>query len=136
MISSAEDGWDAPYQALTPDGEIIPLQKWFSSQPEGLYVDLVQRLNNLTGPMSGDLLLVSNYADGFYFGAPTRGVHGGLHPQDSGATLVYGFPQVGNADAETLSARVRDAIQTRCQREGDRQPSTADLWTGLQAALD
>jgi hypothetical protein len=133
---SAGDGWDAPYRALTPGGEIVSLQRWFSSQPDGLYVDPVQRLNNLASPMSGDLLLISNYAEGFYFGAPTRGVHGGLHPQDSGATLVYGFPQVGKSDAETLRARVRHAIQSRCQSEGDRQPSTADLCIGLQVTLE
>ncbi len=132
---SAGDGWQAPYQALTPEDEIVSLQRWFSSQPDGLYVDPVQRLNNLASPMSGDLLLISNYADGFYFGAPTTGVHGGLHPQDSDATLVYGFPQAGNSDVGALSAKIRHAVQSRCQREGDRQPSTADLWTGLAAVL-
>ncbi len=37
----------------------------------------------------GDLLLVSDYSDVFYFGAPLKSVQGGLHPQDSAATLVY-----------------------------------------------
>ena len=85
---------------------------------------------------AGDLLLVSNYADGFYFGAPTEGVHGGLHPNDSEATLVFGYPGVENGRAEEMRIAVLDAIQSRCQAEGGRQASTADLLTGLLALVN
>ena len=93
------------------------------------------RLNNLAGPYVGDLLLVSDYANGFYFGAPMQGVHGGLHPQDSAATLVYGFPGAGQDAADQMRVAVQEAIAARCRAEGGRQASTADLLAGLLAVV-
>jgi hypothetical protein len=81
-------------------------------------------------------LLISNYAGGFYFGAPVTGIHGGLHPGESGATMVYGWPGAGESEAERLRIAVDGAIQKRCHAEGGRQPSTADLLTGLLAILE
>jgi len=46
-------------------------------QPAEEYADPVNRLNNLVGPMCGDILLVSNYAGGYHFAAPMCGMHGG-----------------------------------------------------------
>lgn len=84
LVRDAEHhGWEADYQALTPDGTLIPLGTFFERQSQFQAVDPVARLRHLAGPLSGDLLLVSDYSAGFYFGGPTRGVHGGLHPQDS-----------------------------------------------------
>ncbi len=135
-----KDGWYAPYQALTSGGDIVSLEDWFSTgrdaPPERLYIDPVNRLNNLTSPMTGDLLLISNYADGFYFGAPITGIHGGLHPEDSRAVLAYGFPGVDVAIAEDMRIAIIDAIQDRCAAEGGRKPSTTDLVTGLLAVLN
>lgn len=129
-------GWSAPYLALTSQGERLSLAEWFRQQPAGQYVDPVHRLNNLAGPSSGDLLLISNYADGFYFGGPMAGVHGGLHPEDSAATLALGWPGVPEGDWLKVGADFITAIQDRCQREGERQPATADLVTGLLAVLE
>lgn len=133
-------GWRSSYSALTPDGEIVSLEKWFSTTSgrfdvvaSGRYLDPVNRLNNLAGPLTGDLLLVSNYADGFYFGAPIHGVHGGLHPEDSRAVLAYGFPGVDADTAEKMRIAIWSAIHQRCIAEGKRQPSTADMLTGLDA---
>ncbi len=137
------DGWYAPYRALTPGGEILSLEDWFGDLYElsaidatGIFADPVHRLGFLTSPYVGDLLLISNYPDGFYFGAPTRGVHGGLHPEDSEATLVYGWPGVDSTEAKSMRIAVLNAINKRCQMEGGRLPSTADLLTGLLAVLE
>ena len=129
-------GWNAPYQALTPQGLCRSLEDWFASQTAGQYADPVNRLNNLAGPMSGDILLVSNYAEGYYFAAPMHGMHGGLHPEDSYTTMAFGCP--GFSELEWLAARaaLQQAIQTRCQAENGRQPSTADLPTGLMALIE
>lgn len=132
------DGWYAPYYALTSDSEIILLEEWFSSTsqlPKQSYVDPLHRLDNLAGPMTGDLLLISNYAEGYYFGAPITGIHGGLHPEESRAVLAYGFPTVDESRSALLRKTITDAIQMRCEAEGGRQPSTTDLVTGLMAVL-
>lgn len=130
-----QDGWYAPYRALTPEGELVSLGTWFGKGMGGEAADPVQRLNNLVGPYVGDLLLVSDYAAGFYFAAPLKGVHGGLHPEDSVATLVYGFPGAAPEAADQMRVAVQEAIAARCQAEDRRQPSTADLLTGLLGVL-
>jgi len=136
-------GWFAPYNALSPDSRILTLEEWFSgkNQANGQItnlnsIDPVHRLNNLVSPYVGDLLLISNYQDGFYFSAPTTGVHGGLHPEDSSATLVFGLPGAGKMEAERMRVAVLGSINARCQAEGGRQPSTSDFLTGFLAALE
>lgn len=132
----AADGWNAPYQAFTPEGKLLSLEAWFSQQDPDLYRDPVQRLNNLASGMAGDMLLISNYAEGYYFGAPIEGVHGGLHPDDSRATFFVGAPSMGAEAWQATRQRVGQAIDKRCQAEGRREPSTSDLYTALKAALD
>jgi hypothetical protein len=137
-----ESGWYAPYLAFTPDYQTISLEEWFSAvldertgfstQP---YSDPVNRLNNIISPFVGDILLVSNYSDGFYFGSPKKGIHGGLHPEESQATMVFGFPGYGVEVIEEMQEAVLNSINHRCLLEGNRQPSTADLLTGLLAVL-
>lgn len=127
------DGWYAGYQALTPDGEIVSLEKWFAQQPQALYVDATNRLQNMAGPFCGDLVLISNYAGGYYFGGENAGVHGGLHPDDSYATLVYGWPHASRQQWQAAHDAIVEAIEARCRQENQRVSSTADLPTGLQA---
>ena len=86
--------------------------------------------------MAGDMLLISNYAEGYYFGAPIEGVHGGLHPDDSSATFFLGAPKVDQQDWLATKKNIQQAIENRCAEEGGRQPSTADLYNALQAILD
>jgi len=127
------DGWQAGYQALTPTGALIPLADWFAMQPPELYLDPVHRLNNRAGRNASDIAIISNYADGYYFGGQTTGTHGGLHPEESRATLLYGWPDASAADWEAAKEAISSAIQARCHAEGDRLPCTADMLTGLQA---
>lgn len=130
------DGWQARYQALTPSGALIPLADWFAMQPPELYLDPVYRLNNRAGRYASDIVIISNYADGYYFGSQSAGTHGGLHPQDSRATLVYGWPDASPAEWQAAKEAITNAIQARCQAEGGRLPCTADMLTGLQAVWE
>ena len=125
--------WDAGMSALTPDGRIVSLEEWFAAQPEGFYLDPVQRLRHHASRLSGDLVLLSNYSGGYYFGAQMAGVHGGLHPDDSWATLAYGWPGAPAPEWEHAAMRIRMAIENRCKFEGGRMASTCDMITGLEA---
>jgi hypothetical protein len=137
LVRDAEQaGWGAPFRALTPQGELRSLADWFAGQPADIYADPVHRLENLAGPQAGDLLLISNYAGGYYFGGPVSGVHGGLHPEDSFALLAYGWPGVPAGQWEAARTAIEDAIIARCQAEGGRYLSTADMATGLMAVLN
>ncbi len=132
---TARDGWDAPYQALTPDGVVISLEAWFEKQPIELYRDPINRLHNRTSLFSGDILLISNYEEGYYFGGENAGNHGGLHPEDSSAVLAYGWPDASIVEWQLVQKKIKQAIQARCDRERGREPSTVDMLTGLQAFL-
>lgn len=128
-------GWGAPYAALTPRGDLLSLEAWFAAQPEGMYADPIHRLDNLAGLYSGDLILISNYAEGYYFGKEIHGVHGGLHPDDTLALLAYAWPGAPAQDWARVKAAIAGAIEARCTREGGRMPSTCDLLVGVEAAL-
>ena len=134
------NGWDAPYLALAPGGGIVPLEEWFfpyvQTGMRAHYIDPVHRLNNLCSAMVGDILLLSNYKDGYYFASPLSGVHGGLHPDDSSATLALGFM---NSHEDIVSGKkdtVIKALDRRCKAEGGRKPSTADLLTCVLPVLE
>jgi hypothetical protein len=127
--------WRAPYQVLTPAGRLLSLEEWFAQQPQAQYIDPVNRLNNLSGPMSGDLILISNYAEGFYFAAPEAGVHGGLHPEDTFATLAIGLPNAPGHTWLDLKRRIQTAVEMRCASEGGRLPGTMDLATALYTVI-
>jgi hypothetical protein len=128
-------GWRATYHALTPAGDAVSLEEWFAAQPADLYADPVNRLERMAGSLAGDLLLISNYADGYYFGAPLSGMHGGLHPEDSWAACALGWPEVGQSAWDLARHTFTSAVQRRCRAENDRQPSTVDLLTGLWALI-
>lgn len=129
------EGWHAQYQAITQDGTLHTLEDWFSKYSDDEYIDPVTRLHNLTGLLAGDLLLISNYRDRYYFAQPIAGVHGGLHPDDSISTFIFGWPSASQEDWLNVKHKIENAIQKRCQEEGNRHPSTADLVTGLTAVM-
>jgi hypothetical protein len=131
----AREGWEAGYRALTPAGVLVPLEAWFGAQPAGLYIDPVHRLNNLAGPFTGDIVLLSNYSSGYYFCQEISGVHGGLHPEDSCAMLAYGWPGATAEQWGAARAAIEGAIAGRCRAEGGRQVSAADMLTGVEAVV-
>ena len=131
-----QEGWEAGYRALTPAGEIVSLHQWFAALPPAEYIDPVHRLEHYAGRYSGDLVLISNYSEGYYFGSETKGVHGGLHPDDSLATLAYGWPGVEAADWVNAAAKIRAAIEGRCKAEGGRMAMTCDMVVGIESILN
>jgi hypothetical protein len=113
-------GWQAAYQVFTPQGGLVPVGDYLASHPEIETDEAVVRLEHLVGPMTGDLLLVSNYAAGYYFGGQITGIHGGFHPDESRAVLSLGWQ---GATQEQLAA-LRSAAQAVV---GNRPSTLADL---------
>ncbi len=122
-----QDGWAAPFQALTPQGDLLPVASYLSQHPEIQTVDAAARLRQLEGPSSGDLLLLSNYADQFYFAGPTTGVHGGLHPEDSLAVASLGWLNASSDQHVRLRSVADAVIGERRQAEGRDHASLVDI---------
>lgn len=121
------DGWGALYEVYLGAGRTAPLAEYLAQHPELGYVDAANRLRLLASEVTGDLLLVAKGREGYYFGAPLRGVHGGLLPGESDPVLVFAHP-AGDADAvRHLRETVHGVIGDRCANEGARLPSIADL---------
>jgi len=137
LLRSVETyGWHAPFQALTPKGSVLPLNLWFESQSQHMFVDPINRISNFTNQYSGDLLLISNYGEGYYFGPEMCGVHGGLHPEDSYATLVFGCPGACEKNWQDKRKKISQSIKKRCKKENNRLATTADMVTGLLAMIE
>jgi hypothetical protein len=127
-----QDGWQADYQALTLDGHFQSVQEYLSEHPEIHTVDAATRLRRLACPTSGDLLLVSNYADGFYFGGITTGIHGGLHPEESLAVGSLGW--IG-ATPEQWS-KLQETAKAGFTAAGSARASISDLSRILTTILE
>jgi hypothetical protein len=135
LIRNVErDGWSGDYLAFTPSAQ-LPISDYLASHPEIKTVEAVNRLRRLACPTSGDLVLVSNYAEGFYFGGPIRGVHGGLHPHDSEAVLSLGWPTGSREQVEMLRSVTHGAVSDRCQAEGERREGIVDMVTAVFAVM-
>jgi hypothetical protein len=129
------EGWEADYRALTPSGQLQPIGDYLAAHPEIKTVDALARLRRLASPVSGDLVLLSNYAEGFYFGAPLKGMHGGLHPEDSEAVLSFGWPQAAPEQIDWLRDVARGAIEDRQRREGGRRAGLVDMVPAVCALM-
>jgi hypothetical protein len=136
LIRNVErDGWDADYEVFTPEGQFVPIRAYFAAHPEFPAVDAPNRLKHLAAPLSGDLVLLSNYAKGFYFSAPLTGMHGGIHPEDSEAVLSFGFPTGSPEQVVALRATVRAVIEARCRAEDQRRVGVVDMAPAALAVL-
>jgi len=129
-------GGQADYQALTPDDRFQSVQEYLGDHPEIQTVDGAARLRALASPMSGDLLLVSNYAEGFYFGGIITGIHGGLHPEESLAVGSLGWVGATQEQWSYLQETAKAAIQDRRQADGREHASITDLSRILTTVMD
>lgn len=130
-----EEGWQAQYQALTPEGSLMSVETYLDQHPEIDTIDAPARLRGLAGPLSGDVVLVSNYAEGFYFGGPTTGVHGGLHPADSLAVASLGWPSASAEQRMWMEEIIRETVQERRIAHGRSRASLSDLAPVLEKLM-
>ena len=129
------DGWEAQYQVYVNDRLTQPLAEYLEAHSDLGYIDAVNRLRLANAKNSGDLILIAKGDEGYYFGAPTRGVHGGLLPGESETVLTFGYPS-GDADSITwLRETVTSVVNDRCVNEGHRQASVADMVPAVAALL-
>lgn len=136
MVRNVEhSGWYAPYQIFTPQG-LLPLEVYQVQHPELNLVDAANRLHYLSSPVSGDILLFANAAEGFSFTVlPYQGMHGGLHPEDSTTVLAYCLPEGSPEEVTALQEMLTSSITTRCRAEGNRQVSNVDVAFGLRKVM-
>ena len=130
------EGWQAEYKVFTAQDQILPLTQYLESHPELNYVDPVNRLSRMCSEVSGDLVLVARGRDGYYFGAPIRGVHGGLLPGESDPILTFALPSGEKTEIKRMRDTVQGTIADRTANEGQRQPSIADMVPSLMRMLD
>ena len=128
LVRNAEaEGWQAGYRALTPEGRVVEVGEFLETHAEIETVEAIPRLERLAGPLCGDLLLVSNYAGGFYFANPMPGMHGGLHPHDSLCVASLGWVGASEGQSRRLREDTRAVVDERCRAEGRTRAGLTDL---------
>lgn len=121
------DGWDAPYRALVPSGELVSLERFFADRAFAFYREPASRLNRLASAASGDIVLLANGEQGFYFGAPYRGQHGGLLRGESECTFAIGAPSLSREAWASLETALAASLHDQ-RRSDDRDYNTlADI---------
>lgn len=81
---------------VVKDNKVYAMNKFFS-QPENLtkYPDGYRRMLGFFGKRSADMILLSNYDQGFHFGLPDQiGQHGGLCAEDSLTPMLFSGPNI------------------------------------------
>ena len=131
LVRSVEqEGWHAGYAWLPSDPDSPPLPLAEAPLPAH-WVDPLGRLNGLRGPLAPDILIFPKVGEGYYFGPPLAGVHGGLDAPSSQAALALAWPR-----ARTPWPTAREAFLHGLQRQmavhGHRRPSIAVLLPALE----
>jgi hypothetical protein len=134
--SGAHEGWTGEYRVYLGEGQTQPFADYLAAHSELDYADAANRIRLATSAMTGDLILLANGREGFYFGAPTVGVHGGLLPGESEAVLTFAYPGAPADEIAWLRETVTGVIADRCTNEGRRAPSVADMAPAALALLE
>jgi hypothetical protein len=136
LVRDAEhEGWQGEYRAYGGDGQTQPLPAYLAAHPELDYADAASRIRLAAGSCTGDLILLANGREGYYFGAPSTGVHGGLYPEESEVVLTFACPGGSPGATAWLRDTVAGVVADRCANEGNRQPSVADFVPAALALL-
>jgi len=125
--NAEREGWRGEYRVYVGGGRTQPLADYLAAHPELEYADAVNRIRLAASVMTGDLILVANGREGYYFGEPTTGVHGGLYPGESEVVLTFACPGGSTDEIVWLRETVADVVAGRCASEGNREPSVADV---------
>lgn len=130
------EGWQGEYRVYLDNGATQSFADYLAARPELDYPDAAHRIRLAASAMTGDLILIANGREGFYFGAPTRGVHGGLLRGESEAVLTFAYPAGDKAEIAWLRETVASVIARRCADEGGRAPSVADMTPAVLALME
>jgi hypothetical protein len=129
------EGWQGAYRVYTGDGQTQPIPDYLAAYPELDYADAANRIQLMTSVATGDLILVANGREGYYFGAPLIGMHGGLYPGESEVVLTFAYPASTPDEIVWLRETVTGLVTDRCANEGSREPSVADVVPVVLALL-
>jgi len=121
------EGWRGEYRVYTGDGQMEPLEGYLAAHRELSYAGAAHRIRLAASEETGDLILVANEREGFYFGAPLRGMHGGLYPGESEVVLTFAYPGGSPDEVAWLRETAAGVVADRCANEGGREPSVADM---------
>lgn len=95
---------DLPYEVYVGEGKTIPVETYLTTHPHPAYVDLAQRLRDLSvgvhGERAGDVMLFAHNGDRsrpeerFYFAEPYRSWHGSPSRADSEVPFIVAHPRL------------------------------------------
>ncbi len=136
LVRDAEhEGWMGEYRVYLDGGQTQPFADYLGDRPEMGYADAVNRIRLATSVATGDLILVANGREGYYFSGPMKGVHGGLYPEESETVLTFAYPGGNPDEIAGLRETVTGVVADRCATDGDREPSVADMMPAALALL-
>jgi hypothetical protein len=132
---AGREGWQGEYRAYLGEGRTQPFADYVAVHPDLGYADAANRVRLAASDGTGDLILVANGREGFYFGAPMAGTHGGLLPGESEVVLTFCQPGGSPGRVARLRETVGGVVADRCANEGGREPGVADVVPAVQAVM-
>jgi hypothetical protein len=136
LVRDAEhEGWMGEYRVYLDGGHTQPFADYLVAHPGLGYADAANRIRLAASAATGDLILVANGREGYYFAGPMKGVHGGLYPGESETVLVFAYPNGSPDEIRWLREIVTGVVADRCATDGGREPSVADMVPAVLALL-
>ncbi|HUX58842.1 MAG TPA: hypothetical protein VMV77_17860, partial [Bacteroidales bacterium] len=111
------------YRVYTGNNNTQDLETFFKDKPE--YINPVKRIRGLESTRSGDIILLANYNNGYYFEDKIeKGIHGGLNKDDSYIPLVFSGPTIRKGVSDSTPAMNIDIAKTLSEILGFEMPNT------------
>ena len=129
------EGWQGKYRVYLSDGRTQPLADYLATHAELDYADAANRIRLAASSMTGDLILIANEREGYYFAGPMVGMHGGLLPGESETVLTFAVPGGSPDQTAWMQETVSSIVADRCANEGNREPSVADMLPTVAALM-
>lgn len=120
-------GWNAPFFGLNHTGTPVPLEQLFSEPGYESLEEPAARLRQIESPETGDIVLLANGDDGFYFGTPCKGNHGGLHKDESRCVFSFGAPGLNGEQWQHIEAALSNEFNNLKQSEDRTFNSLTDI---------
>ncbi len=120
-------GHRAPFHALGPEGQLIPLETFFEDPRFSNFIAPSERLKRLATPESGDIIVIANIEAGYYFGNPLSGMHGGLLREESRCAFAISAPFLSPAEWMSCERDLSAELLSKRLAEGRNWQSLSDI---------
>ena len=108
------DGWNTPYRVFKGEGQpTVDLAEYLEMHSsEFPFINGVELITNSTSVLSGDILILPSYLDGYYVDEELENEHGSLYGHDIYVPLIFAGPPLAGRGIHRPTGSITDIAPT------------------------